>query len=44
MQHLSYAEVYGKDRFSDWDRFNAVRTPIIAAVAGYASAAAASWR
>lgn len=36
MQHLSYSEVYGKDRFSDWDRFNAVRTPIIAAVAGYA--------
>jgi len=36
MQHLSYAEVYGKDRFSDWDRFNAVRTPVIAAVAGYA--------
>ena len=36
MQHLTYAEVYGKDRFSDWDRFNAVRTPIIAAVAGYA--------
>jgi len=36
MQHLTYSEVYGKDRFSDWDRFNAVRTPIIAAVAGYA--------
>ncbi len=36
MQHLSYSEVYGRDRFSDWDRFNAVRTPIIAAVAGYA--------
>lgn len=36
MQHLSYAEVYGRDRFSDWDRFNAVRTPIIAAVADYA--------
>ena len=36
MQHLSYAEVYGRDRFSDWDAFNAVRTPIIAAVAGYA--------
>ncbi len=36
MQHLTYSEVYGRDRFSDWDRFNAVRTPIIAAVAGYA--------
>lgn len=36
MQHLTYADVYGKDRFADWERFNAVRTPIIAAVAGYA--------
>ena len=36
MQHLTYAEVYGRDRFSDWERFTAVRTPMIAAVAGYA--------
>ncbi|MDP4022798.1 enoyl-CoA hydratase [Methylobacterium sp. NEAU 140] len=36
MQHLTYAEVYGADRFSDWERFTAVRTPMIAAVAGYA--------
>jgi enoyl-CoA hydratase len=36
MQHLTYVEVYGKDRFSDWSRFTAVRTPMIAAVAGYA--------
>ncbi|MCJ2011173.1 enoyl-CoA hydratase [Methylobacterium sp. J-076] len=36
MQHLTYAEVYGRDRFADWERFTAVRTPVIAAVAGYA--------
>lgn len=36
MQHASYTEMYAGDRFSDWDRFTAVRTPIIAAVAGYA--------
>jgi enoyl-CoA hydratase len=36
MQHATYAEMYGSNRFADWDRFTAVRTPIIAAVAGYA--------
>jgi enoyl-CoA hydratase len=36
MQHATYAEMYAGDRFADWDRFVAVRTPIIAAVAGYA--------
>ncbi|MDP4005489.1 enoyl-CoA hydratase [Methylobacterium sp. NEAU K] len=36
MQHATYAEMYAGDRFADWDRFTAVRTPIIAAVAGYA--------
>ncbi|WP_238296687.1 enoyl-CoA hydratase-related protein, partial [Methylobacterium soli] len=36
MQHTTYAAMYGGDRFADWDRFTAVRTPIIAAVAGYA--------
>ncbi|MEH3062293.1 MAG: enoyl-CoA hydratase [Methylobacterium radiotolerans] len=36
MQHATYAEMYSGDRFADWDRFVAVRKPIIAAVAGYA--------
>ena len=36
MQHATYAEMYAGDRFADWDRFVAVRKPIIAAVAGYA--------
>jgi enoyl-CoA hydratase len=36
MQHATYAEMYAGDRFADWDRFIAVRKPIIAAVAGYA--------
>ncbi|WP_201025799.1 enoyl-CoA hydratase [Methylobacterium sp. GXS13] len=36
MQHATYAEMYAGDRFADWERFTSVRTPIIAAVAGYA--------
>lgn len=36
MQHATYAEMYAQDRFADWERFTGVRTPIIAAVAGYA--------
>ncbi len=36
MQAATYAEMYAGDRFGDWERFTAVRTPIIAAVAGYA--------
>ncbi len=36
MQHASYTQMYAGDRFSDWDRFTALRTPIIAAVGGYA--------
>ncbi|HEV7438731.1 MAG TPA: enoyl-CoA hydratase [Methylobacterium sp.] len=36
MQSATYAEMYAGDRFSAWDRFSAVRTPTIAAVAGYA--------
>jgi enoyl-CoA hydratase len=36
MQHATYAEMYAGNRFADWDRFVAVRKPIIAAVAGYA--------
>ena len=36
MQSATYAEMYAGDRFSDWERFTAVRTPIVAAVAGYA--------
>ena len=36
MQHATYTEMYAGDRFSEWERFTALRTPIIAAVAGYA--------
>ncbi len=36
MQAATYAEMYAGDRFADWDRFAAARTPIVAAVAGYA--------
>jgi enoyl-CoA hydratase len=36
MQAATYAEMYGVDHFADWERFTAVRTPVIAAVAGYA--------
>ena len=36
MQAATYAEMYGGDHFAAWDRFIAVRTPILAAVAGYA--------
>ena len=36
MQAASYAQMYAGDRFADWERFTAVRTPILAAVAGYA--------
>lgn len=36
MSTKTYGEMYGMDRFSEWDRFNSIRKPIIAAVAGYA--------
>ena len=36
MQHAGYTEMYAIDLFVDWERFTALRTPIIAAVAGYA--------
>jgi enoyl-CoA hydratase len=36
MQHQSYMDVYRSDWFSSWDRLVAVRTPLIAAVAGFA--------
>ncbi len=36
MQAASYADMFAGDRFADWERFTAVRTPIIAAVAGFA--------
>ncbi len=36
MQGLDYPEVYLKDWFAGWERMNAVRKPIVAAVAGYA--------
>src|SRR5215218_7779529 len=36
MQDRSYADMYSSDWFSAWDRLAAVRTPIIAAVAGFA--------
>ncbi|UYP20321.1 enoyl-CoA hydratase [Rhodococcus sp. Z13] len=36
MAPKSFAEVYAEDLFSQWDRLSSVRTPIIAAVSGYA--------
>ncbi|HME48200.1 enoyl-CoA hydratase [Mycobacterium sp.] len=36
MADLSFADVFGVDYFAAWGRFAAVRTPTIAAVAGYA--------
>ena len=36
MAEQSYMEMYGADWFAGWDAIGAVRTPIVAAVAGYA--------
>jgi enoyl-CoA hydratase len=36
MQNLSFGEIYAGDKFGQWERFTAVRKPIIAAVAGFA--------
>jgi enoyl-CoA hydratase len=36
MADLSFADVFDSDYFAAWGRFGAVRTPTIAAVAGYA--------
>ncbi|WP_438345348.1 enoyl-CoA hydratase [Methylorubrum populi] len=36
MQAASYADMFAGDRFADWERFTALRTPVIAAVAGFA--------
>ncbi|MGB3772360.1 MAG: enoyl-CoA hydratase [Rhodococcus sp. (in: high G+C Gram-positive bacteria)] len=36
MQSKTYMEVYTQDFFAEWDAFASVRTPTIAAVAGYA--------
>ncbi len=36
MQWRSYDEMYGSDWFQQWERFAAVRKPIIAAVSGFA--------
>jgi enoyl-CoA hydratase len=36
MAELSFADTFGGDLFAAWGRFAAVRTPTIAAVAGYA--------
>ncbi|TQF65728.1 enoyl-CoA hydratase [Rhodococcus spelaei] len=36
MQPKTFAEVHAEDLFSQWDRFSSARTPIVAAVAGYA--------
>jgi enoyl-CoA hydratase len=36
MSALSFADVFSQDYFATWGRFAAVRTPTIAAVAGYA--------
>jgi enoyl-CoA hydratase len=36
MADQSFSEVYGQNWFADWDQLAQVRTPLIAAVAGYA--------
>jgi enoyl-CoA hydratase len=36
MQAATYADMFAGDRFADWERFTALRTPVIAAVAGFA--------
>ncbi|MDE0416994.1 MAG: enoyl-CoA hydratase [bacterium] len=36
MASRDFASVFGDDPFSEWDRFQSLRTPTIAAVAGYA--------
>lgn len=36
MAPKTYSEAYGEDFFSDWDKISSARTPIIAAVSGYA--------
>src|SRR5689334_9980927 len=36
MQDHSYMDMYFSDHYADWDRLVAVRTPVIAAVAGFA--------
>ncbi|HYP58404.1 MAG TPA: enoyl-CoA hydratase [Beijerinckia sp.] len=36
MQNQSYMDMYGEDHFAAWDRFAAIRKPVIAAVAGFA--------
>ena len=36
MQDATYAEMYAQDWFQIWERFSAVRTPMIAAVNGFA--------
>lgn len=36
MQHQSFLEMYREDWFAEWDQLGRVRTPLIAAVAGYA--------
>ncbi len=36
MQPLTYQDAYGDDLFAEWDALTRVRTPIVAAVGGYA--------
>lgn len=36
MREKSFQDVYLGDQFATWDRFTAVRTPVVAAVSGYA--------
>jgi len=36
MQDQSYMDMYASDWFSAWERLAAVRTPLVAAVAGFA--------
>ncbi|TMR40640.1 enoyl-CoA hydratase [Actinomadura geliboluensis] len=36
MRSKTFSDLYRADWFAEWDRFAAIRTPVIAAVAGYA--------
>ena len=43
MANKSATEMYMSDWFSEWEQLTQVRTPLIAAVNGYALGGAASW-
>jgi enoyl-CoA hydratase len=44
MRAMGFAQAYGQDFFAGWAKVTGIRKPWIGAVAGFASAADASWR